>query len=45
VVGSQQLTTSAMAWPTYIINKSLIMGVYPERLKYAVIKPIYKKRR
>jgi hypothetical protein len=28
---------------TYIVNKSLIMGLYPERLKYAVVKPVYKK--
>ena len=28
---------------TYVINKSLTMGLYPERLKYAIIKPVYKK--
>jgi hypothetical protein len=28
---------------TDIVSKSLIMGVYPERLKYAVIKPVLKK--
>jgi hypothetical protein len=28
---------------TYVINKSLTMGVYPERLKYAIINPVYKK--
>ena len=28
---------------TYICNKSLSSGVFPERLKYAIIKPIYKK--
>jgi hypothetical protein len=28
----------------FIINKSLINGIYPERLKYAVIKPVYKKK-
>jgi hypothetical protein len=27
----------------FIINKSLCMGVYPERLKYAVINPLLKK--
>jgi hypothetical protein len=29
---------------SYIINKSLIKGVYPERLKYTIIKPKLKKR-
>ena len=28
---------------TYICNKSLSCGVFPERLKYALIKPAYKK--
>ena len=28
---------------TYICNKSLSSGVYPERLEYAIIKPVYKK--
>ena len=28
---------------TFICNKSLSSGVFPERLKYAIIKPIYKK--
>ena len=28
---------------TYICNKSLSCGVFPERLKYAIIKPVYKK--
>jgi hypothetical protein len=27
----------------YIINKSLTMGIYPERLKYSVVKPVFKK--
>jgi hypothetical protein len=27
----------------YIFNKPIFSGVYPERLKYAIIKPIYKK--
>jgi hypothetical protein len=26
----------------YIINKSLSLGTYPDRLKYAVVKPLYK---
>jgi hypothetical protein len=29
---------------TYICNKSLSSGAFPESLKYAIIKPIYKKR-
>jgi hypothetical protein len=37
---SSQLISKPMA---YIINKSLSMGVYPERLKYAIINPLYKK--
>jgi hypothetical protein len=28
---------------SYICNMSIITGVFPERLKYAVIKPLYKK--
>ena len=28
---------------TYICNKILSDGIYPDRLKYAVVKPIYKK--
>jgi len=28
---------------TYNCNKSLSSGVFPERLKYAIIKPVYKK--
>jgi len=28
---------------TYICNKSLSSGVFPERLKYAIIKPVYRK--
>ena len=28
---------------TYICNISLSSGVFPEKLKYAVIKPVYKK--
>ena len=28
---------------TYIYNKSLSSGVFPRKLKYAVIKPVYKK--
>jgi hypothetical protein len=37
---SNQLISKPM---TYIISKSLSMGVHPERLKYAIINPIYKK--
>ena len=28
---------------TYICNKSLSTGTFPERLKYALIRPVYKK--
>jgi hypothetical protein len=36
-----KLTRQQISKPlAYIINKSLIMGVYRERLKYAVIKQI-----
>jgi hypothetical protein len=28
---------------SYICNCSLKSGIYPERLKYAMVKPIYKK--
>jgi hypothetical protein len=27
---------------TYIFNKSMISGIFPSRLKYAIIKPIFK---
>ena len=28
---------------TYICNKSVITGIFPEQLKYSIIKPLYKK--
>ena len=28
---------------TYIFNKSLYAGIFPERMKYSIIKPLYKK--
>ena len=28
---------------TYICNKSISSGIFPERLKYSIIKPLYKK--
>jgi hypothetical protein len=28
---------------TYICNKSLSSGVFPDRLKYAIVRPIFKK--
>jgi len=28
---------------TYICNKSISTGIFPERLKYSIIKPLYKK--
>jgi hypothetical protein len=37
---SSQLISKPM---TYVFNKSLYTGVYPERVKYAVINPVYKK--
>jgi Notch-like protein len=27
---------------TYICNRSLAQGIFPDRLKFAVVKPIYK---
>jgi hypothetical protein len=29
---------------TYICNAALSTGVFPDRLKYAIVKPVYKKR-
>ena len=28
---------------TYICNKSISTGIFPDRLKYSIIKPLYKK--
>jgi hypothetical protein len=28
---------------THICNKSLSSGIFPDRLKYAVVKPLFKK--
>jgi len=28
---------------TFICNKSISLGVFPDRLKYAVVKPLFKK--
>jgi len=28
---------------TYICNKSISTGIFPEQLKYSIIKPLYKK--
>ena len=28
---------------TYICNKSISIGIFPEQLKYSIIKPLYKK--
>jgi len=28
---------------TYICNKSISTGIFPERLKYSIIKPLFKK--
>jgi Notch-like protein len=39
-----ELSASFIISPlTYICNKSLTSGVFPERLKYAIIRPVYKK--
>ena len=29
---------------TYICNKSILLGILPDHLKFSIIKPIYKKR-
>jgi hypothetical protein len=29
----------------YICNKVLIKGIFPDRLKFFIIKPLYKKRK
>jgi hypothetical protein len=29
---------------THIFNKTLRTGIFPERMKYSVVKPIFKKR-
>jgi hypothetical protein len=29
---------------SYICNKSIAMGIFPDHLKYATVKPLYKKR-
>jgi len=28
---------------TYICNKSILSGIFPDRLRFSIIKPIYKK--
>ena len=28
---------------THIVNKSISVGIFPERLKYSIINPVYKK--
>jgi hypothetical protein len=28
---------------TYICNRSISTGIFPERLKYSIIKPLFKK--
>jgi len=28
---------------TYIYNKSILAGIFPHRMKFSIIKPIYKK--
>jgi len=29
---------------TYICNKSILSGIFPDRKKFSIIKPIYKKK-
>jgi len=29
--------------PTYICNKSILSGIFPDRMKFSIIKPIHKK--
>jgi hypothetical protein len=39
-----KISSSFISSPlTYICNKSLSSGIFPDRLKYAVIKPLFKK--
>jgi hypothetical protein len=28
---------------TYICNKSILSGIFPDRMKFSIVKPIYKK--
>jgi hypothetical protein len=38
-----KLCSSLISRPfSFICNKSILMGVFPDRLKYAVVKPLYK---
>ena len=37
------MTTIGVKGLTYMCNKSLSSSVFTERLKYAIIKPVYKK--
>ena len=40
-----KLTAPFISWPpNYICNKVISKGVFPERLKYSVIRPLYKKK-
>ena len=39
-----KISTSFISSPlTYICNKSLSSGIFPDRMKYAVVKPLFKK--
>jgi hypothetical protein len=39
-----KLSTPYISSPlSYICNKTMQLGVFPERLKYSIIKPLYKK--
>ena len=39
----RKISTSFISSPlTYICNKSLSSGIFPDRMKYAVVKPLFK---
>lgn len=39
-----KISSSFISSPlTYICNKSISLGIFPHRLKYAVVKPLFKK--
>ena len=38
-----KISTSFISSPlTYVCNKSLSSGIFPDRMKYAVVKPLFK---
>jgi hypothetical protein len=39
-----KISSSFISSPlTYICNKSISLGIFPDRLKYAVVKPLFKE--